>query len=269
MRILCLVCAGLVLVTLGIGCASVSTPVGTGATGTLSAPRAEQGGGASETQTVLAQRLFPTPAPATPTVEQPTGTTRESPTETTTAGTTTPTSAGNGEATGTVEVTRSPSPQGTAESGTLEPTEATPAPEGEEETATVEPNGETPTVEGAEGTPTIEDASGAEDGQDTQTAQLERGQEVYATECAECHDPGGVGPEPDADTLQNYPSAMALFNYVSRAMPNDAPGSLPEQEYWDVVAHMLAAQNLLPAETVVNEETAGEIRIGLGSAQTR
>ena len=75
------------------------------------------------------------------------------------------------------------------------------------------------------------------------TAQANRGQKVYETQCTTCHrEPGGnaqviVGERfsrsfADA-TLQTF------FNTIRTTMPRSAPGSLTDTEYTDVVAHML------------------------------
>lgn len=102
------------------------------------------------------------------------------------------------------------------------------------------------------------------------------GADVYARQCAACHggkgeggtadalvstEPRGVapfGPEyerwrgarPDVPfTIGNYwPFAPTLFDYVRRAMPFAAPGTLSSDEVYAVVAWLLA-QNGIIAET--------------------
>ncbi len=44
-------------------------------------------------------------------------------------------------------------------------------------------------------------------------------------------------------------------------MPEDNPGSLSAQEYWDVVAYILAQSGLNPAGRPVGLETAGSIAV--------
>jgi cytochrome c5 len=75
------------------------------------------------------------------------------------------------------------------------------------------------------------------------TAQANRGQRVYETVCTACHkEPGGnavvIAGERFARsfagaTLENF------FNTIKTSMPRNAPGSLTDAEYTDVVAHML------------------------------
>lgn len=98
-----------------------------------------------------------------------------------------------------------------------------------------------------------------EEAAETQEAQVTNGEEVYTTHCAECHEPGGTAPVLDASTLAAYGSARELFEYTRRTMPPVAPGSLSDQQYWDVVAYLLAAEALLPGDALVGPETADEI----------
>jgi cytochrome c len=100
-----------------------------------------------------------------------------------------------------------------------------------------------------------------------------RGAEVYRQRCAACHGTNGegmstnprlVGREP-ADfsfarvgpaaprTIGNYwPYATTLFDYINRAMPFDAPGSLPAQDVYSVVAFLLARNAIIDSTTVVD-----------------
>jgi mono/diheme cytochrome c family protein len=73
-------------------------------------------------------------------------------------------------------------------------------------------------------------------------AQLARGEEVYRSRCAACHEGAGrTGPVLDARTLAAYGTATTLFRYASTVMPQDAPGSLPRDDYWAVVAYLVKA----------------------------
>lgn len=91
------------------------------------------------------------------------------------------------------------------------------------------------------------------------SGSAEAGAEVYVRLCAGCHGPEGAGGSADAlvatapftepgtpRAIGNYwPWAPTLFDYVRRAMPWDAPGSLTDQETWDVVAWLLERNGLL------------------------
>lgn len=93
----------------------------------------------------------------------------------------------------------------------------------------------------------------------------ERGSAVFATQCASCHGPKGeglaanprlVGAEPRdfsfaldpkiPKTIGNYwPYATTLYDYINRAMPFTAPGSLPPNDVYSVVAFLLAENGVI------------------------
>ena len=83
---------------------------------------------------------------------------------------------------------------------------------------------------------------------------VRQGAEVYATQCARCHGPtateGGIGPRLVSEpgpwqpgmpiTIGSYwPYAETVFDYVRRAMPFDAPGTLEDDQVYAVVAWLL------------------------------
>lgn len=79
--------------------------------------------------------------------------------------------------------------------------------------------------------------------QDYTTAeQIARGETAYAQQCASCHGQDIV------ESLQGYPDASLFFNFISTAMPASAPGSLPPQQYADIVAYLLS-ENGYPVGT--------------------
>lgn len=94
----------------------------------------------------------------------------------------------------------------------------------------------------------------------TQADQVAAGAEVYTAECAECHD-AGVGPQMTADVLATHGDAASLHEYISTQMPLDNPGSLTEEQYWDVTAYVMQTAGLLPADTILSADTAGEINL--------
>lgn len=95
----------------------------------------------------------------------------------------------------------------------------------------------------------------------TPAAQIATGETVFNTRCFSCHVSGGAGPVLDTTALAKYGTALELFAYTRRTMPPGAPGSLPDQHYWAVVAYMLAAEDLLPTDTLIGPTTAGDITI--------
>ena len=109
------------------------------------------------------------------------------------------------------------------------------------------------------------------------------GAPVYAAQCAVCHGPAGeggvadrlVGYDPDSTppfgpryeawragrcdvpfSVGNYwPYATTLFDYIRRAMPTDAPGTLSPDEVYGLVAWILAENGLVGRDAVMNAET--------------
>ena len=69
-------------------------------------------------------------------------------------------------------------------------------------------------------------------------AQAIRGREVYSTTCERCHMTSAHSGGTFASTW-NKRRVFDLYELLSNTMPLDAPGSLTEQQYVDVVAYML------------------------------
>lgn len=95
---------------------------------------------------------------------------------------------------------------------------------------------------------------------ESQEDQVAAGRDVYAAECANCHGEqgeGGTGPVliGGSRRIASYGDTDRLYDYVSRTMPFDDAGSLSEDEYWEVIAYLLDANELLPAEVVLGPDT--------------
>jgi S-disulfanyl-L-cysteine oxidoreductase SoxD len=94
----------------------------------------------------------------------------------------------------------------------------------------------------------------------SQADQLAAGQDVYSGQCAECHGDrgeGGTGPVVigGSKRIASYQTSERLYDYVSRTMPFDSPGSLTEQQYWDAIAYLLDENDLLPQDTVLGPDS--------------
>jgi S-disulfanyl-L-cysteine oxidoreductase SoxD len=101
------------------------------------------------------------------------------------------------------------------------------------------------------------------------SGSVEQGAEVYLARCAACHGMTGtegpnnvlVGREPWEDfpitrTIGNYwPYATTLFDYIRRAMPMEAPGSLSADDTYAVIAWLLHRNEIVPADAVMNAAT--------------
>lgn len=104
------------------------------------------------------------------------------------------------------------------------------------------------------------------------------GKTIYASKCAACHGKTGIeGPnnrlvEPVLEnkasgtgtgkekTIGNYwPYATTLFDYIRRAMPFNAPGSLTNEEVYALTAFLLHANKIISAETIINAQTLPNI----------
>ena len=76
--------------------------------------------------------------------------------------------------------------------------------------------------------------------------QALRGAEVIESVCRECHD----DEEFVGAFIRSWAGASvaALFDDIYSLMPEDQPGSLPVQQYADVIAYILQLNGLPPGE---------------------
>ncbi len=98
---------------------------------------------------------------------------------------------------------------------------------------------------------------------------------VYATHCASCHGEageGGIGAMlvgGDAPTAMgtrktianHWPYATTVFDNIRRSMPFEAPRSLSNDDYYAVVAWILAQNNIIDDDAVMNAETLPAVRM--------
>jgi len=90
------------------------------------------------------------------------------------------------------------------------------------------------------------------------------GREVFARECAECHGAQGEGLEGpvligENTNLPAFGTAEGLYEFISQGMPLDAPGSLPQQEYLEVLAFLLLENARVEEDTPLGMEGLDEI----------
>ncbi len=109
-----------------------------------------------------------------------------------------------------------------------------------------------------------------------------QGAAVYAERCAVCHGANGqgagifpqlIGRDPRSGfpfgrdprlprTIGNYwPYATTLYDYIHRAMPFTAPGSLTPEQTYGVVAYLLARNEIIPDTAVMDARTLPAIRM--------
>ena len=111
---------------------------------------------------------------------------------------------------------------------------------------------------------------------------------VYASKCATCHGakaegmaampghaaaPQLVGREPRVGfpfgrdpklvkTIGNYwPYSTTVYDYVHRAMPLSAPGTLTPDETYAVVAWLLAENEIIPRDAEMNAKTLPAVKM--------
>jgi S-disulfanyl-L-cysteine oxidoreductase SoxD len=107
------------------------------------------------------------------------------------------------------------------------------------------------------------------------------GAPIYAAKCAGCHGKTGtegpndrlVGRLPndafpfgrDASvphTIGNYwPYATTVFDYIRRAMPPDAPGSLKDTDVYALTAYLLNLNDLVPVDAVVDATSLPKVKM--------
>ena len=119
------------------------------------------------------------------------------------------------------------------------------------------------------------DGTGLPEGRGTPSA----GAAIYASKCAQCH--GATGREGPNDvlvgrvsgdtfpfpgdpkvphTIGNYwPYATTVFDYVRRAMPPMAPGSLTSDEVYALTAFLLHANELIAADAVMDRASLPKV----------
>lgn len=104
------------------------------------------------------------------------------------------------------------------------------------------------------------------------------GEKIYAEACAGCHGDqlqgiatagdkliggrGTLASEAPVKTVESYwPYATTLFDYVKRAMPLSAPGSLKNDEIYAVTAFILGEAKIIDKSAVMDAKTLPEVEM--------
>jgi S-disulfanyl-L-cysteine oxidoreductase SoxD len=105
---------------------------------------------------------------------------------------------------------------------------------------------------------------------------VSHGREVFEQQCSACHGEkgeGGVGDrlvggqgtvataKPIKTVGSYWPYAPTLFDYIRRAMPQNAPQSLSNEDVYAVSAYILNMNGLLPADATLDAKTLSAIRM--------
>ena len=108
------------------------------------------------------------------------------------------------------------------------------------------------------------------------SGSVSHGHEVFDQQCAVCHGAkgeGGIGerlvggqgtlatPNPIVTVGSYWPYAPTLFDYIRRAMPQNAPQSLSNDDVYAVSAYILNLNGLLPADATLDAKTLSAIKM--------
>jgi mono/diheme cytochrome c family protein len=97
------------------------------------------------------------------------------------------------------------------------------------------------------------------------TAQAARGAKLFESNCTSCHrEPGGTAPVLAGDRFTKTFSDATLqtvFTTIKTTMPRNAPGSLSDAEYVDVVAHLLKINSYADGMNELAVSDLGGIKI--------
>lgn len=85
--------------------------------------------------------------------------------------------------------------------------------------------------------------------------------------CVACHgtnldgNNGAYPPLVGRAAIQDFPTTQLLFDYIKRSMPYSKPGSLSDQQVYDVIAFLLAKNSLVPDTFVANSQTISTVKL--------
>jgi len=81
------------------------------------------------------------------------------------------------------------------------------------------------------------------------------------------HPPGGfvfpkyVPPVVGLNGLVQYKTAQGVFDFIQKAMPFQAPGSLPEETYWQLTAYLLRSNGYIRDSMLLSSDNAASIEL--------
>ena len=107
-----------------------------------------------------------------------------------------------------------------------------------------------------------------------------QGEKVYQQSCLACHGAnleGGIGDKliggrgtlvnndpakAPVKTVESYwPYSTTLFDYVKRAMPFNAPGSLSNDDVYAVSAYILSKAGVIDDKTTLNQDNLAKVQM--------
>src|SRR5437764_2888909 len=105
---------------------------------------------------------------------------------------------------------------------------------------------------------------------------VDHGRDVFDQQCAACHGAkgeGGIGDQlvggqgtlatakPVRTVGSYWPYAPTLFDYIRRAMPQNAPQSLSNEDVYAVSVYILSLNGLLPPDDMLDANSLRAIKI--------
>src|SRR5689334_3466983 len=108
------------------------------------------------------------------------------------------------------------------------------------------------------------------------SGSVSHGREVFAQQCASCHGEkgeGGLGdrlaggqgtiatPKPIRTVGSYWPYAPTLFDYIRRAMPQNAPQSLSNEDVYAVSAYILNLNGLVRDDATLDARSLAAIKM--------
>ena len=102
------------------------------------------------------------------------------------------------------------------------------------------------------------------------------GRDIYNLNCLACHGENGsggvndalsgghgslTGPRPQKTVGSFWPYATTVFDYVRRAMPFQAPGSLSNEETYAVTAYLLFVNGIIAEDVAMNAESLPQVKM--------
>ncbi len=108
------------------------------------------------------------------------------------------------------------------------------------------------------------------------SGSVSHGHEIFDQQCSACHGAkgeGGIGDQlaggqgtlaskkPIRTVGSYWPYAPTLFDYIRRAMPQNAPESLSNDDVYAVSAYILNLNGLLPAEATLDAKALSAIKM--------
>src|SRR5205823_2452376 len=108
------------------------------------------------------------------------------------------------------------------------------------------------------------------------SGSVSHGSEVFGQQCAACHGAKGEGevgdrlvggqgtlgtPRPVRTVGSYWPYAPTLFDYIRRAMPQNAPQSLSNDAVYAVSAYILSLNGLLAAGATLDAKTLPTVKM--------